>query len=89
MIAIHRISHPEDDLLLNPDLVLSVEANPDTVITLINGSRLVVGETPEQVAARIREWRASILAAGAGSAAAAAAATGGPLAPVVQLSELQ
>jgi flagellar protein FlbD len=86
MIAIHRISHPEDDLLLNPDLVLTVEANPDTVITLINGSRLVVGESPEEVAGLVRAWRASILAQAAGPTAAAAA-TAAPAAVVLQLSE--
>lgn len=86
MIAIHRISHPKDDLLLNPDLVLTVEANPDTVITLINGSRLVVGETPGELAELVRAWRASILAAAAGPTAAAAA-TAAPAAVVLQLSE--
>lgn len=61
MIPIHRISHPDDDLLLNPDLVLTVEANPDTVVTLVTGARFVVTESPVEVAELIRRWRSSIL----------------------------
>ena len=61
MIPIHRISHPDDDLLLNPDLVLTVEANPDTVVTLVTGARFVVTESPAEVAELVRRWRSSIL----------------------------
>jgi flagellar protein FlbD len=62
MIVVHRLTHPDAPLYINPDQIQLVEANPDTVLTLINGSRFVVGETPEQVAALIRTWRASIVA---------------------------
>jgi len=37
---------PDEPFLLNPDLIVTVEATPDTVITLENGSRLLVDETP-------------------------------------------
>ena len=42
MIALHRITQPDHELYLNPDLIQTVEANPDTVIALTNGSRFVV-----------------------------------------------
>jgi flagellar protein FlbD len=61
MIIVHRLTHPDAPLYINPDQIQLVEANPDTVVTLINGSRFVVGETPEQVAALVRTWRASIV----------------------------
>ncbi len=57
VIALHRISQPEHELYVNPDLIQVVEANPDTVITLANGVRLVVAESPAEVAQLVREWR--------------------------------
>jgi flagellar protein FlbD len=32
---------------LNPDMILTLEATPDTVITLTSGEKLIVKETPE------------------------------------------
>jgi flagellar protein FlbD len=62
MIAVHRLTHPTDDLYLNPDQVQMIEGTPDTVVTLINGSKFVIAERPEEIADLIRRWRASILA---------------------------
>jgi flagellar protein FlbD len=61
VIRLHRLGHSPQPFHLNPDLVLSVEAHPDTVVTLTTGSRLLVVETPEQVADAVRAWRASVL----------------------------
>jgi flagellar protein FlbD len=63
VIALHRISQPEHDLYVNPDLIQVIDANPDTVIVLCNGVRFVVSETPAEVTGLVREWRASILTA--------------------------
>jgi flagellar protein FlbD len=62
VIAVHRLTHPTDDLYLNPDQVQMIEGTPDTVVTLTNGSKFVIAERPEEVADLIRRWRASILA---------------------------
>jgi flagellar protein FlbD len=61
MIPLHRLTHPEHTLYLNPDLIQTVEANPDTVVALTNSSKLVVRESPQEVLALIRDWRAGIL----------------------------
>ena len=61
MIALHRITQPDQEFFLNPDLIQVVEAHPDTVITLTNGSRYVVSETPAEVVELVREQRASVL----------------------------
>jgi uncharacterized protein YlzI (FlbEa/FlbD family) len=61
MIRLHKLGHEPHPFHLNPDLVLSVEANPDTVVTLTTGSRLIVTESPEAVAEAVRAWRASVL----------------------------
>jgi flagellar protein FlbD len=46
---------------LNPDLVERAEATPDTVLTLCDGSKLVIGESVEELVTRVRHYRASIL----------------------------
>ena len=61
MIRLHRLAREPQPFHLNPDLVVCVEASPDTVVTLTTGSRLLVTETPEAVADAVRTWRASVL----------------------------
>lgn len=48
---------------LNPDLIERVEATPDTVITLVSGTRYVVSETVEQIVTEVCEFRAAVLMA--------------------------
>jgi flagellar protein FlbD len=47
---------------LNPDLIERVEAHPDTVAFLVDGTKYVVKETVDDVLREIREFRAGILA---------------------------
>lgn len=35
--------------MLNPDLIESIEENPDTVITLVNGKKFLVKERRQEV----------------------------------------
>jgi uncharacterized protein YlzI (FlbEa/FlbD family) len=50
-------------LAVNPDLIERAEATPDTVITLVDGHKLVIAESVEEVVGRVRSWRAGITAA--------------------------
>jgi flagellar protein FlbD len=50
MIRLTRFNGHE--VWLNPDLVLSVESTPDTVLTLTTGEKILLRETPVQVAER-------------------------------------
>ena len=61
MIRLHKLAHEPTPFHLNPDLIATVEANPDTVVTLTTHSRLLVIETPEEVVTLIRAWRTSVL----------------------------
>jgi flagellar protein FlbD len=61
MIAVHRLTHPEREVYLNADLIQTVEATPDTVITLTNGDKLLVIESPPEVAELVYSFRAEIL----------------------------
>jgi flagellar protein FlbD len=51
-----------EQFALNPDLIERVEAHPDTVAFLVDGTKYVVKETVEEVLQEIREYRAGILA---------------------------
>lgn len=54
---------------LNPDLIERVEATPDTVITLVSGTKYVVAESVEQIVQEVCQFRAAVLMASDGSAA--------------------
>jgi flagellar protein FlbD len=59
MIQLTRLnSHP---LVVNSDLIKFVEQAPDTVITLVNGDKIVVRESAEDVLARVVQFRRSVL----------------------------
>lgn len=60
MIIVHRLNGPP--MALNCDLIERAEATPDTVLTLVDGTKYVVSETVEDVVRRVREFRASIVA---------------------------
>ncbi len=51
-----------EQFALNPDLIERVEAHPDTVVHLVDGTRYVVTETVDDVLREILEYRAGILA---------------------------
>lgn len=48
---------------LNPDLIERIEATPDTVITLVSGTKYVVAETVEELVEEVRNFRAAVLIA--------------------------
>ena len=60
MILLSRLNGTE--IGVNADLIERVEGNPDTVITLIDGTKYVVSEPTTEVIARIVEFRARIIA---------------------------
>jgi uncharacterized protein YlzI (FlbEa/FlbD family) len=66
MISLHRLGHKLEPFRLNPDLIVTVEATPDTVLTLATGAKIVVAETPERVAKEVRAYRVDVLAAALG-----------------------
>ena len=50
MITLHRLGHAVDTFQINPDAITTIEATPDTVITLHNGQKIVIAEPPARVA---------------------------------------
>jgi flagellar protein FlbD len=47
---------------LNSDLIERIDATPDTVITLVDGTKYVVTESLAEVIREVREFRASVVA---------------------------
>ncbi len=54
MITVTRLN--QKPLVVNADLIRSVEENPDTTITLINGDRIIVRETMMEVVEKTIEY---------------------------------
>ncbi len=48
---------------INPELIQTVEATPDTIVTLVGNKKVVVKDTPEEIAERFIEYRRKTLAA--------------------------
>jgi flagellar protein FlbD len=51
MIAITRLDG--SPMLLNEDLIETIEQTPDTVLSLVNGHKLMVRDDPAQLVQRI------------------------------------
>jgi flagellar protein FlbD len=50
-------------MVVNSDLIKTTEASPDTMLTLINGEKLIVRESCEEVTELVLAYRARLLAA--------------------------
>jgi flagellar protein FlbD len=47
---------------LNPDLVERVDCTPDTVVTLVDGTKYVISESVPEFIDSVRHYRASLIA---------------------------
>lgn len=55
MIQVTRLNGKQ--FVLNSELIESMEATPDTVITLTGGNKYVVSETTEELIRRITDYQ--------------------------------
>ncbi len=58
MIALTRLNQAQ--VILNSDLIETIEVNPDAVISLTNGQKLVVRETAEEILEKVRDYHRSL-----------------------------
>jgi flagellar protein FlbD len=61
-IRLHRLGSAYEPFHVNPDLIATVDGHPDAVVTLTNGTKIIVAETPDEVVASVRRWRVDIMA---------------------------
>ena len=58
MIRLTRLNR--DPLVVNLSAIQYIESTPDTLIAFVNGDRIHVAETVEEVLARTLDWQRSI-----------------------------
>lgn len=60
MIELTRLNG--NPMVVNSDLIKTAESSPDTMLTLINGEKLIVRESCAEVVERVMAYRARLLA---------------------------
>lgn len=60
MIQLTRLNN--STITVNSDQIKFVEQSPDTVITLLNGEKILVRESVEQILERVIQFRQRVLA---------------------------
>ena len=60
-IMIHLTRINRAPLVLNSDLIEYIERTPDTVVSLTNGAKLLVLESPEEIVEKVVGFRQGIL----------------------------
>ena len=58
MITLHRLNNSE--LVINCNLIESIEATPDTVITLQNDKKIIVKEKVDEIIKSIIEYQRKV-----------------------------
>jgi flagellar protein FlbD len=69
MISVTRLDG--SPLLLNMDLILSIERTPDTLVSLTTGDTVLVKETPEELVDRVTRYKRDLLKASVRTGASA------------------
>lgn len=59
MVTLTRMTGAQ--FALNPDLIERIDRTPDTVITLVDGTKYLVRESLEEVVAAVRDYRAQVI----------------------------
>jgi flagellar protein FlbD len=47
-------------IYVNPDLIRSIESTPDTILCFLDGTRVPVRESPEEIQAKFISYKKSI-----------------------------
>ena len=55
MIKVTRIN--DSEIIINSDLIEFVESSPDTIISLTDGKKIMVKETPDEVIRKVATFR--------------------------------
>lgn len=93
MIIVRRLTGQQ--FAINPDLLGRIEATPDTILVLVDGTRYIVGQSMDEVVALVRDYRASVIAQamaepspGASTGPAGVSAGAGPSASATRGSDI-
>lgn len=61
MILVHRLRG--EPMFVNADLIETIESTPDTLLTLVDGRKTLVTESPQEVVDGVVAFRAAVLVA--------------------------
>ena len=53
-------TNKKGEFILNAEIIETIEETPDTVITLINGKKLIVDEPMDEVVRRVMAYRRAL-----------------------------
>lgn len=59
MIKVTRLDKRE--MVINADLIETIEATPDTIITLVTGKKILVRDTVDEVVEKIVKYREKVM----------------------------
>jgi flagellar protein FlbD len=62
MIAVTRLDG--STMIVNDDQIAWIETHPDTVISMMNGEKLLVRESPDELVERTRHFRRTLASYG-------------------------
>lgn len=60
MIRVTRFKAQEADMVLNADLIETIEETPDTVITLTSGKKIIVEESMDEIVRRVMDYKRAL-----------------------------
>ena len=64
MILVHRLGKDNEELVVNVDQIEFVEGHLDTVLSIVNGRKIIIKESKEEVIKKVVEFRRSIMIGG-------------------------
>lgn len=64
MILVHRLGKDNEKLVVNVDQIEFVEGHLDTVLSMVNGRKIIIKESKEEVIKKVVEFRRSIMIGG-------------------------
>ncbi len=62
MIAVKKINNK--DIVVNCELIQTIEGGSDTVITMKSGEKLIVADRPEEIVRKVIEYKRAISGSG-------------------------
>ena len=64
MIIVHRLGKDNEAIVINVDQIEIVEGHPDTTISMVNGRKIIVRESKDEIIKKVVEFRKSIMLGG-------------------------
>jgi flagellar protein FlbD len=60
MIKVTRLRATQPELVINADLIETIEATPDTVVTLTSDHKIIVQESPDEIIRMVIAYKRKI-----------------------------